>query len=96
MKNILYAFLITFVFFILILFAVLFLTTSNTYVEYNKNVMDYNLKMQELTKENIIWKYNCENYWSSKFYNCENNFKNITGFYCNGTLICQNEFEVKP
>lgn len=55
---------------------------------------DFTIKMQELTDDNVIWTYKCNPY-DSGFYNCYGKFMNLTGQYCNGTLVCQNIYEVK-
>lgn len=56
---------------------------------------DFNLKQLQLTQSNVKFYYSCDtaNFgYQAGFYNCANQYKNLTGYYCNGTLICENEY----
>lgn len=66
------------------------LQNATDYYEYNKYISDN-------TKSNIEWYYNCDSTFNSAMYNCPNNlqFKNLTGYYCNGTKICENGYRIK-
>ena len=43
----------------------------------------------------VEWIYKCPDYVSAHF-NCPNNLQleNITGKYCNGTLVCENNYKI--
>lgn len=54
--------------------------------------------MEEWMKQqntNVKWVFKCEGY-IAPYYNCRNDlkFENITGQYCNSTLVCGNKFEM--
>jgi len=46
---------------------------------------------------NIDFYYYCPDHFVSAYYNCEKGFtyENLTGKYCNGTLVCENEYKLK-
>ena len=53
-------------------------------------------KISLLTQEyKLSWLYSCPDYVSN-YYNCPENLKfmNITGKYCNSTLVCENKYIV--
>jgi len=57
-------------------------------------VEGYKAMMDEKNSDYIIeWFYQCPSYVSAH-YNCDNELKyqNISGKYCNGTLVCENEY----
>ena len=56
--------------------------TLNNYVEYQRELMNNSVAAQFI--------YQCNSY---EGYGCENHFINITGIYCNGTMVCQNKLK---
>lgn len=44
-------------------------------------------------KENLI--FDCRDSFNSAFYNCPTSmkFQNLTGYYCDGNLICENKIK---
>jgi hypothetical protein len=65
------------------------LKNASSYYEYQKYISDN-------TKDNIDFYYSCDDGWSSVMYNCDSNLqkKNLTGYYCNNTLICENSYKI--
>lgn len=59
------------------------------------NYYNYQKYIIENTKDNVEWYYNCDSIFQSWFYNCPSQLRNLTGYYCNNTLICQNDFKIK-
>jgi hypothetical protein len=66
------------------------LDNADNYYAYEKYISD-NLK------GNIDFYYSCDSTFYTAFYNCSPNLqlKNLTGYYCNGTIICQNSYKIK-
>ena len=46
---------------------------------------------------NVDFYYYCPDHFISAYYNCGDGltYENLTGEYCNGTLICENEYKLK-
>lgn len=42
---------------------------------------------------NIIFNYDCRSTFNNAYYSCKIPYENLTGYYCNGTLICENNYE---
>ena len=63
---------------------------ATDYYAYNKYISDN-------MKGNIDFYYSCDSTFYSAFYNCPFNqsLKNLTGYYCNGIVICQNGYKIK-
>jgi hypothetical protein len=80
-------FIICFTFLIALVYAV---KNAGEYYEYNKYISDN-------MKGNIDFYYSCDSNFYSAFYNCPINqsLKNLTGYYCNGTKICENSYKRK-
>jgi hypothetical protein len=76
---------------ILAIFLIMFARLSLKITEYNN---EFTYKMEQLKDINIKWIYKCDKF-ETNFYNCPNQFVNLTGQYCNQTLICKNIYEVK-
>lgn len=43
---------------------------------------------------NIDWYYNCGAEFISAHYNCPTPFQNITGKYCNDTIVCESSYRI--
>lgn len=74
----------------LIVIFIIAVNNAQEYYAYQKYISDNE-------KSNIDWYYNCDSNFESKWYNCPTNesIKNITGQYCNGQLVCKNEYKIK-
>lgn len=74
----------------LFLSLVLLVSHSSDYYEYNKYISDN-------MKNNIDFYYSCDDSFNSVMYNCPKTlqYKNLTGYYCNKTKICENSYKIK-
>lgn len=59
----------------------------------------YQKYLESIENSNVVMDFACLSYpndMGSGFYDCPDNlkFSNITGVYCNGTLLCQNSYRV--
>lgn len=74
----------------LITFSIILVGNASEYYEYNKHMSDNE-------KSSIDFYYNCDSSFNSVMYNCPEKlqFKNITGYYCNETKICENSYKIK-
>ncbi len=77
---------------ILLVFSFTIIRLLDSFDRYN----ELNLQLNNLLQENVIWLYTCDGYHQA-FYNCPNELKfvNITGRYCNHTIVCKNEYIIK-
>ena len=75
---------------ILIISLIIAFQNAQDYYEHSKYISDNQ-------KDTIDWYYNCDSAWDSKWYNCAINesHKNLTGQYCNGVIICKNDYKIK-
>lgn len=66
------------------------ISNASNYYEYNKYISDNQ-------KSNIDFYYNCDSTFNSVMYNCPSDlqYKNLTGYFCNGTKICENSYKIK-
>ena len=74
----------------LIIALVLAIHHAQEYYEFHKYISDN-------MKSNIDFYYSCDSDFYSAFYNCPQNqsFKNLTGYYCDGILLCENSYKLK-
>jgi hypothetical protein len=63
---------------------------AQEYYAYQKYISDNQ-------KAVVDFYYSCDSNFYSAMYNCASNLqlKNLTGYYCNGTMICQNSYKLK-
>ena len=74
----------------LLLIVILLAAHADNYYEYNKYISNN-------MKKNIEFYYNCDSGFYSTMYNCPTSlkYKNLTGYYCNQTKICENSYKIK-
>ena len=75
---------------ILIIGLIIAVNNAQEYYTYQKYISDNQ-------KGVIDWYYNCDSNFESKWYNCPQNesYKNLSGQYCYGKLICENKYKIK-
>ena len=74
---------------LILIWAIILATT------YQIKVLEYNKYMLSQQKNNIDWIFNCDSAWQSSWYNCGMPLRNLSGYYCNNTMICQNNYKIK-
>jgi len=74
----------------LIIIVIIAFNHVQDYYNYQKYISDNQ-------KQSMDWYYSCDSVFSSALYNCPINLqlKNLTGYYCNQTMICQNSYKIK-
>ena len=76
---------------IVLVFGALFYVMFDKAMEFQR----LNIQLESKVEANVNWLYNCPSYMRA-FYDCPNNlkFQNMTGYYCNKTIICENKYEI--
>lgn len=55
-----------------------------------------NINRMRYENPNIDFYYLCPDYFISQYYNCDKGltYENLTGQYCEGTLVCENSYKI--
>ena len=83
----------------LLLMALMVFVFVSSFARIGEMVNDTNKLKYELQRElnsNVEWLFRCDDYVSA-FYNCPNELKfiNMSGKYCNNTIVCETKYIIK-